>query len=321
MNKKQIFIFALFLMCTSLFADKNTFLKSPYNHNGKIIDWLYVDATDGLNVRVKGNLSATKITGLPHRMKVKPVAVGKAETIDGISDYWVEILIPRYLWKSDVPEYGWVFGGYLKGKKPEFTTEGWTKNNLFDFLTSYLSWAFYDKYSEWIGYMHFNKDGTFSEIHPSPSDPGYKDSTWSDGKKWYGTWKVLSANSFYIEATEKNSGATASKTVIIKDFYSTGWKSSPDGKRGASLFSDEPTDGCAVFEEKTIRDGSILKSKSLYMGDFWGEVSFGHYNNDENFKAPPKLLHEFVKAGIKITYDCGYDDYWNPIIEEHMNRD
>jgi hypothetical protein len=31
----------------------------------------------------------------------------------GITAPWGEILIPRYEWKNEEPEYGWVFGGYV----------------------------------------------------------------------------------------------------------------------------------------------------------------------------------------------------------------
>ena len=46
-------------------------------------------------------------------IQVKVVAIGKEDTIDGITAPWVEILIPRYEWKGEKAEYGWVFGGYV----------------------------------------------------------------------------------------------------------------------------------------------------------------------------------------------------------------
>lgn len=37
-------------------------------------------------------------------------ALGKKDTINGVTSHWVEIVLPRFLWSFDEPEYGWVFG-------------------------------------------------------------------------------------------------------------------------------------------------------------------------------------------------------------------
>ena len=108
MKKVICILFSFLILLTSVFADKSRFYE-----NGKAIDTLYVDSEDGLKVRDCPSLKSNRLCAVPHRLPVKVVAIGKEEAIDGITAPWVEILLPRYEWKSDNPEYGWVFGGYL----------------------------------------------------------------------------------------------------------------------------------------------------------------------------------------------------------------
>lgn len=108
--KKLILIFTLFFIAgvSLVFADKSRFYE-----NGKVLDTMYVDSSEGLRVRDKPSLKSNRLCRLPHRLPVKIVAIGKEDTIDGITAPWVEILIPRYEWKGEKSEYGWVFGGYI----------------------------------------------------------------------------------------------------------------------------------------------------------------------------------------------------------------
>ena len=107
---------------------------------------MYVDTEDGLKVREHPSLKSNRLCGLAHRFPVKVVAIGKEETIDGITAPWVEILIPSHEWKGYEPEYGWVFGGYLIEKQPEFQIP---KNK--DQLTMYLESSFWNLYWEYGG--------------------------------------------------------------------------------------------------------------------------------------------------------------------------
>ena len=113
MKKVICILFTLTVLLVSAFADKSRFYE-----NGKVIDTMYVDSEDGLKVRDYPSLKSNRLCGLQHRLPVKVVAIGKEEAIDGITAPWVEILLPRYEWKSDNPEYGWVFGGYLNKEIP-----------------------------------------------------------------------------------------------------------------------------------------------------------------------------------------------------------
>lgn len=76
-----------------------------------------VDSPEGLRVRTRGDLKAEKICTIPYQFPVTIIALGEMATIDGIESAWVEILLPRFAWKGDSPEFGWVFGGYLKNEE------------------------------------------------------------------------------------------------------------------------------------------------------------------------------------------------------------
>ena len=66
-------------------------------------------------------------------------AIGKKAKINGIESHWVEIVLPRFLWKGDDPEYGWVFGTNVNfDEKYKYTTNfSWSltgnKPNVHDF--------------------------------------------------------------------------------------------------------------------------------------------------------------------------------------------
>lgn len=95
MKKIICILFTLLFLITSLFADKSRFYV-----NGKVVDRMYVNAEDGLKVRDYPSLKSNRLCGLSYRFPVKVVAIGKEETIDGITAPWVKILLPRYEWKS-----------------------------------------------------------------------------------------------------------------------------------------------------------------------------------------------------------------------------
>ena len=75
-----------------------------------------IDSLDGLNVRTEPSLNAKKICALPYQLNVILTSLGPNDEIDGIKSAWCEILLPKYLWSSSKPEFGWVFGGYLYDK-------------------------------------------------------------------------------------------------------------------------------------------------------------------------------------------------------------
>ena len=113
MKKLFLILAAAVVLSSVAFADKSRFYEG-----GKVIDTMYVDSEDGLRARDFPSLKSARLCSLPHRLPVKVVAVGREETIDGITAPWVEILLPRYEWKGEESEFGWVFGGYLAANPP-----------------------------------------------------------------------------------------------------------------------------------------------------------------------------------------------------------
>ena len=83
----------------------------------KIVDGLY-RAKDNLRLRAKEDISGEIITTMQANTCVKILSLGKEETIDGITDNWVQVetqfgaknLEGDFLYG----ETGWCFGGYLK---------------------------------------------------------------------------------------------------------------------------------------------------------------------------------------------------------------
>ena len=154
MKKIICILFSFTVLIASLFADKSRFYE-----NGKVIDTMYVNSEDGLKVRDYPSLKSNRLCGLTHRSPVKVVAIGKEETIDGITAPWVEILLPRYEWKDFEAEYGWVFGGYLSAKQATFSTKGWTDWNFKNYLSKFHWIEDNDKYDRTI--LCFEEDGEF----------------------------------------------------------------------------------------------------------------------------------------------------------------
>lgn len=310
-------------ICAALLASAACADRAGFFKDGKPLGRMFVDSAEGLRVRERPSLGAARVCGLSHRSPVKVIAVGREETIDGITAPWVEILIPRYEWKGGEPEFGWVFGGYLKPEQPDFVAPK-DARELADYLSTHLSWAFYDKHGESIGFMHFYRDGSFSEIHPRPGDPGYRDRDFSDGERWYGTWRALGSSTFSVSASNPETGETLSRAVSLVSIGDVWWCESLESQSAATMFSSKPVEGNAYHEIKTVRDGSVLKTKGAYLSDYWGGLyPDREYYDGERYSPPKALLMEYTKAGINVdSYKNGYmfDSYWDPIIAEHQRK-
>lgn len=151
-NLKKFVLYILTgLMIFSLSAESKKYYK-----NEKLKNTMYVNSLEGLKVRDNPDLSAKRICGLMNAMPVKIIGVGKEIEIDGIKDNWVKILIPAYEWKSENPEYGWVFGGYLSEQKIKYDLK-----STVDIKNLLMSKSWVDeKYSSFL--KTFCKDGTFA---------------------------------------------------------------------------------------------------------------------------------------------------------------
>ena len=83
----------------------------------KIVDGLY-RAKENLRLRAKEDISGEIITTMQANTCVKILSLGKEETIDGITDNWVQV--ETQFGANDTEgklihgEVGWCFGGYLK---------------------------------------------------------------------------------------------------------------------------------------------------------------------------------------------------------------
>ena len=89
-------------------------LERFYGYGMNLVNVMSVDSKEGLRVRSEPSPRARRICVLPNDCNVIVCSLGAEEKIDGIKSAWVEILLPQYLWSGDDPEFGWVFGGYLK---------------------------------------------------------------------------------------------------------------------------------------------------------------------------------------------------------------
>lgn len=83
----------------------------------RIVNGVY-RAKENLRLREKEGTSGAVITAMPAGTRVKILSLGKEETIDGITNNWVEV---RVEWNSKdlngrsiYGTTGWCFGGYLK---------------------------------------------------------------------------------------------------------------------------------------------------------------------------------------------------------------
>lgn len=160
-------------------------------------DTMYVNSVEGLKVRDKPSVKSNRLCRLAYRFPVKCTAEGKKETIDGIDASWIEILLPRCEWKSDSPEYGWVFGGYLSEVQPEFVTPS-NAEEFKKYLCTYYCWQSKDNPSFCF---HFHEDGSFwCGAHEK-------------GEPTVGTYKVTDKNKVVITSTFMSLGEDNKTTV------------------------------------------------------------------------------------------------------------
>ena len=340
--KRSLLIFLLLnFAIISVFADKSRFFD-----NGKVIDTMFVDSENGLRVRDKPWLKSKRLCVLPYRFPVKIVAIGKEEKIDNITAPWIEILIPRYEWKNEEPEYGWVFGGYLIENQPEFKKPG-TKEELKLYLTSFFNWK---ELSEWE-LEHF---GSEMSVGYSKNDyyEYFYDKTYFDGK-----YKTVDSNTIEFELLEHE---------WEPDYEDPNYVSTPRIKKEKRKIL-EISENMYIYvsfdyknneysEEKIMCTGWTFQanrinmdSPSLYLNDHSGldrytKIDTLLYGKDvvELYGSESKLNHEylnnaiyshevpfekavndFIKSGVSAKgtkFEQQYHEYWNPIMEEHQKK-
>lgn len=128
---KKVFAISLSLLLISfLFAQ-----ESKYKTNN-VLNKMYITSVEGLCVRDEPSLKANKICALIYCSEVQVLQIGNKINIDGITDNWVKIEIPRISWsvKSDT---GWVFGGYLSEKTNNSITIKYEKEDICKYSEDY----------------------------------------------------------------------------------------------------------------------------------------------------------------------------------------
>ncbi|MCR5063414.1 MAG: SH3 domain-containing protein [Treponema sp.] len=324
MKKLILIITMIFTLGTSLsFADKARFYE-----NGKVIDTMYVDSPEGLRVRDNPSLKSNRICGLTHRLPVKVVAIGKEETIDGITAPWVEILIPRYEWKKDKAEFGWVFGGYLSEKRPKFIAPR-NSQELKDYLCAFPCWS---SSKESAFHYHFSPDGEFwCGAH-------------EHGEIKSGTYSVSGKKSVYVSATFDGSGAHEPGENTTSTYSASGKKSvyvsaTFDGL-GESI-NDSGSLNIEIIDEHSFvasgsftgyHDGATFSGyfSPMYNEDFfrqkyvyndYGRTLYTYEYEYLKNLFESKILIEQIKSGVSAEgsdYEKQYHDYWDPIMAVHQ---
>lgn len=292
MKKAICILFCLTVLVTSTFADKSRFYE-----NGKVIDTMYVDSKEGLRVRDYPSLKSNRICGLTHRLPVKVVAIGKEETIDGIKAPWVEILIPRYEWKSAEPEYGWVFGGYLSKEQAKFVAPK-NENELYSYLTFVGKFTEYENDETHYYDFTFRDDGNFWH--------GVPESGIGEGGEWGVTSKnTVQFHTSYVMEFEEDYNWTL--TFVFEDDGSFHYDT---GKTINYCYpSFQNSDNPSLYS--TTRKGNYLT----------------YYDEYSESWSPYDPIEKYVKMRIKwgisakgTKFENLYREYWDPIMEEHQKK-
>ena len=307
--------FVLLFILTAAFADKSRFYQ-----DGKVIDTMYVDSAEGLRVRDNPSLKSNRLCGLQHRLPIKVVAIGKEETIDGITAPWVEILIPRYEWKNEEPEYGWVFGGYLSETRPKFV-KPMTKEQLEFYFETHSVFTT----SAWIERLNNHvfldlKDDTV-QFRMKPNDM-WENTVKVNSRNEFESLNQYSANDnvkFFITSIDDYGFETYAHDLCNTDCHLE-WKckESVDGLGviNANIFFDSPglyfTNYFAVMNE-------------IYFNDYWRWNGVPCRYKESVWKdlTEDNLVEELIKSGVSAKnskYEQQYYDFWNPIMAEHQKK-
>lgn len=329
--KKLFTFFAFFLLILSFsFSEKERFYRE-----GKVIDIMYVDSEDGLKVRDAPSLKSNRICGLPHRLPVKIVAIGKEETIDGFTDPWVEILLPRYEWKTTEPEYGWVFGGYIQNNQADFKIPQ-TAQQLEDYLKR-ANWTLPDKKSGSAeDHYNFSTSDYYGYVYSKTKNFVDADTAWFfqnyDDDDNQSTWKVLNNHQieihWYIPSSTNRHKNPINKVEVLEV------KPVSDGV-------------CFINGTKYLNKPFVnrlhwsyydaLKMPLVYNSEFYSDNNskrdiISAINNclfdysQENYLLDDlraELIRELIKYGISVNgtdYETDYRDYWDSIMSEHQKK-
>lgn len=98
-------------------ADFDTLSKFYYKGE-ELYPYCHIYAYDentksGRNIYKKPTENSDCVYTYKSSFYAKITGIGPKDTINGVTSHWVQIVLPRFVWKSMYPEYGWVFGAYV----------------------------------------------------------------------------------------------------------------------------------------------------------------------------------------------------------------
>lgn len=286
MQRKLMLIFAALFLTCSLSAEQNKYYKKD-----RLVNTLYVNSIEGLKVRDTPSLNGKRICGLVNALPVKIVAVGSSAEIDGIKDNWVKILIPAYEWKTETPEYGWIFGGYLSELKPAYNL-----NSLAD-IKNFLSSKI------WI-----LEKGSFTKKFQHNEE--FLAEKLAAGGGTSGVYKVLSKNSIKITSRFYDEyGTFEEETALMKLEILNENKIRLNGDVYVPYIDP-------------VSYGNLEPLRDFVYGNYNGEsiYSFVFKENPYNHKYTEeeilKVADELIKYGVDPAgsgYEERYEEYWSKI--------
>ncbi|MBR4789507.1 MAG: SH3 domain-containing protein [Treponema sp.] len=284
--KKNILLILSLLLIFPLSAKSNKYYK-----NEKLINTMYVNSLEGLKVRDTPTLSGKRICGLVNALPVKVVEIGNETEIDGIKDNWVKILIPAYEWKSENPEYGWVFGGYLSEQKIPYNL-----NSIIDINNLLMSKIWKEENGPYV--RTFDHDGIFA-IYRLAAGGGETGNYYLKDQN-----TLVLKGKFYDEY-----GASEEYTVSLKLKIINENRIQIDGK------------DCIPF---ITLDSDLFDLRDDIYGDYCGksiyEVIFlnNQYNHIYTEEEKNQIADKLIKFGLDASgtkYEKAYDVYWSSIIK------
>lgn len=306
MKKLICILFTFIVLISFSFADKSRFYE-----NGKVIDTMYVDSKDGLKVRDKPSLKSNRLCGLTHRHRVKIVAIGKEETIDGITAPWVEILLPRYEWKTFEAEYGWVFGGYLSKKRKAFSIKNWADVDLVKYISR---WPWVENCGDiQRSILYFEENGDF-KMRIEEAAGGASGSWTLDFKE--------------LQITTNAAIEYPGDEDYAPEYYSTGYDIekideyyfSANGK----LYIPYCQWGIISCEDRYSNPDNDSGQFNRDLMDFKFLFNCAESAFNSIYRKHTKLKEQFIKYGIYNSKDKeyleSYREYWDPIMEEHQKK-
>lgn len=292
MKKMFVVVSIIFYMIPFLFAD-----SSNYYRDGNVVDNMYVNSLEGLKVRDSPSLEGKRICGLPHRLLVKIVAIGTETTIDGITAPWIEVLIPSYEWKNNIPSYGWVFGGYLSPVLPLINLKKPTKKELEVFLTSKM----------WI---HSN----FPSVTKFRHNGIYSSSKMASGGMTAGPFTVIDTDRIKIETRSGDEEGTFSDGIR---YLKVKILSEDMIKINNTIYNSYIDPESYNLEDVSDFIYSKYYNESLYVYIFKNNPYKSEFTETKKLKTVDELIRFGVSAEGS-QYESRYHDYWYPIMKEHQ---